>query len=90
MAAKKAGRPVDRDREDDETAIGVEGQSGDLSVTEDSDLTGNVMYQEDATGGGMHVGEERLDEISIEGDGGTDSPEEYVEIDKGEDLWGES
>jgi len=89
MAVKNAGKSADRDPEDDETAVGVEGQTGDISVTEDSDLTGSVLYQEDATGGGMHVGEEHLDEISIEGDGGTDSPEEYAEIDKGEDLWGE-
>ena len=90
MAVNSAGGTYDYDPEDDEdTAIGVEGQAGDLSVSEDSDLTGGVLYQEDVTGGAMHVGEEALDEISIEGDFGTDSPEEYAEIDKGEELWGE-
>jgi len=96
MAKKKAAKSTgsagstdstDRDLKANEVSVGVEGQTGDISVTEDSDLTGGVLYQEDATGGGMHIGEEPLDEISIEGDMGTDSPEEYAEIDKGEELW---
>ena len=64
----------------------LNGETDEPTLTEDSDVTGQALYQEDATGEGMHIEGKRIDEIILEGDDGTGSPEEYEEIDKGNDL----
>jgi hypothetical protein len=76
---------IDKDPVEKEALDTFNGQVEDRTVSEDSDLTGQALYQEDVIGDAMHVeGSDRpMDEILLEGDSNTESPEEYEEIDKG-------